>query len=103
MIIYSITYSVDQHLVNDWMGWMQLAFIPRVMDSGYFQGVKFHRLIDPPPQQGSKTYNLQLSCESLAELAAYKNTLEPDHLTLFEGRYKDQIVFFQSVLEQIAF
>ena len=101
MIVYSITYSVDQPLVNDWMGWMHLAFIPRLMDSGYFQSFQFRRLIDPPPQQGTRTYNVQFTCESLQQLAAYKNTLEPEHLKLFEGRYKDKVVFFQSVLEQI--
>ncbi len=103
MIVYSITYSVDQALVNDWLGWMHLSFIPRIMDSGYFRSFRFHKLIDPPSQQGTFTYNVQFFCESLQELATYKNSLEPDHLKLFEGRYKDQIVFFQSVLEQIDF
>ena len=101
MIFYSVTYSVEQGLANDWMAWMQLAYIPRIMDSGYFDSVRFHRLIDPPPQQGTYTLNVQFSCKSLQELAAYKNDKEPEHLKLFEGRYKDKVLFFQSVLEHI--
>jgi len=103
MIIYSITYSVELRVERDWMGWMHLAHIPRIMDTGYFKAYRFHRLVDPPAQKGTKTYNVQFTCESLQELAAYKNDSEAEHLGMFEERYKDQVLAFQTVLEHLEF
>lgn len=101
MILYSITVSVDSDIAPDWLEWMQETHIPAVMGTGYFTGYTVQELLDPPPQAGTFTFNIQYVCASLAQYEAYQQNaaqaLQRDHVE----KYQEKAVAFRTLLRQI--
>ncbi|MFM2376324.1 MAG: hypothetical protein RLZZ165_1421 [Bacteroidota bacterium] len=100
MIIYSVTITVDNAVEADWVAWMRTKHIPDVLETGYFQGAHLHRLLDPAPEAGSSTFNVQYQCESLQLYEQYRDMeaprLQQEHLS----RYKDRFVAFRTILRR---
>lgn len=101
MIIYSVTVSIDKLIQEDWLGWMQEKHIPDVMATGYFQEYAIQEIIDPQPQPGSLTYNIQYLCENMEAYQSYQQSaasaLQKEHTE----RYKDRFVAFRTVLRRL--
>ncbi len=101
MVTYSITYSVDQKLEHEWLAWMHLDYIPQIMDAGYFEDFRVVQLIHPEPQLGTRTYNLQFTCESRMKLKTYQMELEETHSQVHHEKYRDQVVSFYTILRDV--
>ncbi len=101
MILYSVTISVDTGIETEWRDWMQFVHIPEVIKTGYFVGYTMQELLDPPPQRGTSTYNVQYQCESMAQYQAYQidvaKALQKDH----QDRYGEKAVAFRTLLRLI--
>lgn len=101
MIIYSVTVSIDAALRGNWLGWMEEVHIPDVMKTGCFLSYALQEVMDPPPQEGSFTFNVQYKCESMADYERYRDefasALQVDHAK----RYKDHYVAFRTILNRI--
>ncbi len=101
MILYSVTVSVDTDIAAEWLAWMQQTHIPEVMDTGYFSAYTMQELLDPPPQAGTLTFNIQYQCASRAQYEAYQQhaagPLQQDHA----ARYREKAVAFRTLLRQI--
>ena len=98
MIIYSVTVTVDNAVETDWVAWMRTKHIPDVMETGYFLAAHIHRLMDPAPEAGASTFNIQYECESIKTYEEYRDNaaarLQQEHL----ARYKDRFVAFRTIL-----
>ncbi len=101
MIIYSVTISIEQAVQRDWLSWMQVRHIPDVMDTGYFLRYEMRRLLDPAPEAGHETYNIQYHCRSLVDLDEYLDKeaarLQEDHHLRYQGRYAAIRTILESV------
>jgi hypothetical protein len=101
MIIYSVTISLEDSVFQDWKFWMQNQHIPQVLKTGYFSGYKMSLLVEPPPETGTVTINIQYTCRSLAELKKYQEIEAPALQADHNQRYKDKFVAFRTILEEI--
>lgn len=101
MIIYSITVSVDQAVAPQWFRWMQNVHIPDVMQTGYFKGFDMHQLLDPPPQEGTLTYNIQYTCKSMDAYLAYQASDAPRLQEAHTKAFKDRFVAFRTLLKRL--
>jgi hypothetical protein len=99
MIIYSVTISLDKDIFQDWKAWMQNHHIPQVLKTGYFSEYKMSQLVEPPPEAGTITLNIQYSCPSLEALRKYQETEAPTLQADHNQRYKDKFVAFRTILE----
>ena len=45
MLLYNITNKIDHAIHDEWVSWMQQAYIPHIMESGVFEDYKFSRLM----------------------------------------------------------
>lgn len=100
MIIYSVTVSVDNAVEADWVAWMRTKHIPDVMDTGFFVTAHLHRLMDPAPEAGVSTFNIQYECTSIEAYHTYRDTMAPKLQQEHLARYKDRFVAFRTILER---
>ena len=100
MIIYSVTTALEEAIEDQWVEFMKTSHISLIMETGCFKDYRFVRVI--PGQGVDISYNLQLRCESHAQLTEFRSKhelmLEKIVQLNFEGKYAS----FQSVLEQVT-
>ncbi|MFK7972079.1 MAG: DUF4286 family protein [Bacteroidia bacterium] len=102
MIIYSVTISIEAALRANWLGWMEEVHIPDVMATGCFQSYSLQELVEPKPQEGAYTFNIQYLCESLEEYERYQKDFAPALQAEHTKRYKDRAVGFRTLLRRIT-
>jgi Domain of unknown function (DUF4286) len=101
MVIYSVTVNVDDSIVHDWVRWMKHIHIPDVMATGCFTAYGFHQLMDPVPEEGTQTYNIQYACPNYEVLANYRETFAPDLQAEVSKRYEGKFFAFRTVLQEV--
>lgn len=99
MIIYSVTVSIETAIQEDWLGWMRTKHIPEVLATGLFSGYEFRRLLDPEPEPGLATFNIQYTCYDMDRYELYQKyhaaRLQAEHTQRYENRF----VAFRTILE----
>jgi hypothetical protein len=99
MILYNITYNIEKDIEADWIDWMKVVYIPKIMNTGYFSSVRFFRLLKIE-DEGS-TYSVQLMTHTIELIQEFldksAHTLAEDH----NLRYKNKHVAFQTVLQEL--
>jgi Domain of unknown function (DUF4286) len=100
MIIYSVTVTMDHGIEEDWLAWMRTKHIPDVMDTGCFMAAHLHRLLDPMPETGVSTFNVQYECVGMEAYEAYVELHAPRLQTEHTLRYKDRFVAFRTILRR---
>lgn len=101
MIIYSITVSVEAPIARQWLHWMQQEHIPEVMATGYFLESSMQQLLEPAPQEGTHTYNIQYTCRDLETFQKYEQT-EADRLRKeHASKFGEQVVAFRTLLKKL--
>ena len=99
MILYNVTYQIDHEIESQWLEWMKLSFLPRIMATGYFDNFRLYKLLDD--RNEGATYSIQFFAESLRKVQIY---LEKE-ASLFAGemntRYRNKLVAFRTVLQEI--
>ena len=99
MFIYSITYNIETDIETDWMGWMRIVHLPRIMATGYFVDYKMYRLLDVK-EEGS-TYSIQFFASSLDKIQTYLEQEAPMFAEEHNHRYRHKHVAFRTVLQEI--
>jgi len=102
MVIYSVTTSVLKPREEEWVTWMHETHIPDVMKTGYFTDFHFLKLLDPQPEPGTATYNVQYILESLTDFHHYTTKAAPLLRQDHEERFGKQALSFRTVLREMA-
>jgi len=99
MILYNITYNIEKDIETDWINWMRIVHIPKMMNTGYFSTVRLFRLLNIE-DEGS-TFSIQFMTESIEQIQEFldksAHTLANEH----NFRYKNKHVAFQTVLQEL--
>jgi Domain of unknown function (DUF4286) len=102
MLIYSVTIMIEKDIEADWLRWMQEVHVPDVMRTGYFSESNFHQLLEPEPEPGTSTYNIQYTC---IHEDAYQQYLQTDGNRLRQevaDRYGNRFVAFRTLLRRFS-
>ena len=102
MIIYSVTITLDQNVEQEWHSWMKEAHIPDVMATGFFKAAHMQRLLEPQPDAGLATFNVQYECESMELYEQYQREAAPALQADHTERFKDRFVAFRTILQREA-
>ncbi|MDX2248864.1 MAG: DUF4286 family protein [Bacteroidia bacterium] len=101
MIIYSVTVSIEADIREEWLKWVKKNHIPEVMATGYFSENHIQELIDPEPQEGTFTFNIQYHCANRGDYDLYMQNqakvLQEKHNDEFAGKF----VAFRTLLERL--
>ena len=100
MIIYSITFAIDESIEKDWVQHMKFTHIPALMSSGHFTEFQHTRII---PEQGlDLAFNIQLTCKNIETLTRYINEKkEKDDMEL-QQKYNGKFASFFTKLEEVS-
>lgn len=97
-ILYNVTVSLDQEILEDWLRWMQEVHIPDVMATGMFLNSRMCRVLNAQ-DPNEHTYAIQYVCQDMATFHKYQvqhaPRLQQDHT----ARYKDRFVAFRTLME----
>ena len=99
MVIYNVTVKINTEIAGEWLSWMRVHHIPRVLSTGAFHKCRLSRL-DLKEEDGI-TYVLQYDALSQEVLTKYMihhaPALQREHI----DRYANRFVAFRTVLEII--
>jgi hypothetical protein len=101
MIIYSVTVTIDEDIERSWREYMLGEHIPDVMRTGYFSDFSFQKLLEPRPDEGQATYNIQYTCDNLERFRAYRDSAAPALQNEHNQKFKDRFVAFRTLLEKM--
>jgi hypothetical protein len=85
MMIYNVTFKVDEAVHDAWLPWMREKLIPAVMATGLFLD---HRICRLQEQEGDPdpTYVVQYTAEGPGQLQRY----EQEHAASFARELSDR-------------
>ena len=75
MILYNITYNIENDIEVDWLGWMKIVHIPKIMATGYFSSVKLYKLLNISDE--GRTFSLQFMSDSLEKVQVFLEQTAP--------------------------
>ena len=99
MIIYNLTFSVNDDIKDKWLKWMRTEHIPEVMACGIFTKAKISHII--ATVDSDNTFAIAYSCSSMKELHRYQikfaEKLQKKHTLIFGNK----AVVFRTLMEII--
>jgi hypothetical protein len=99
MLIYNITYNVDDTIHEEWYEWIK-NHIPKILSTGKFLEAKFSKVIIEE-EMGGQTYSLQLKVESKVTLDKYYTENAEQLRQLGLVKFADKVLTFRTELEII--
>ena len=101
MIIYSVTSSVMIPREQEWVKWMAETHIPEMMDTGFFTEFHFSKLLDPQPEGGVSTYNVQYMLDNFSDYHYYITQKAPILREKHKEAFGAHVVSFRTVLKRM--
>lgn len=99
MIIYSITFAIDNSIENEWIEHMSSTHIPKLMSSGYFLDYQHTKIL---PEQGlDLAFNIQLSCKNITMLERYLAEQKNNDESELNQKYQGKFASFFTKLEKL--
>lgn len=102
MIIYSVTVSLELDIEEEWLEWMQQKHLTDVMNTGYFQSYRFHKIMEPVVDPERVSYNTLYAIESREKLDLYQREAGPQLQHEQQERFGDQALAIRVILNQIS-
>jgi hypothetical protein len=99
MILYSITYNIEKDINDDWLEWMKIVHIPKMMSTGNFSSVKLYKLLNVKDE--GITFSLQFQADSLEKIQNFLEQSAPLLAQEHNSRYKNKHVAFRTVLQEL--
>lgn len=99
MIIYNVTVTVQNEIVEEWLNWIRLEHIPEVLSTGLFIDSVLKRVITN--YNDESTFAVSYTCESMKKLHEYEVTwskkLQKKHIL----KFGEKVASFRTILEEI--
>lgn len=100
MILYNITFNIEQEIQREWFAWMKHNYFPFVMDTDLFLEVKMFRLLKETESEGI-TYSVQFFSDSLEKVNHYLENFAPQIVSKHNQAFKHKHVSFMTILESV--
>lgn len=99
MIIYNITFLVENEQHQDWLQWIRSVHIPETMKTGLFYANRVLRVLNSPNE--GETYCIQYESETLAHYEQYLTDYATAIQLALQQKFGNKQVSFSSVMEII--
>lgn len=101
MIIYNVTSNIPEHLLEEWLDWMQHIHIPEVLATGKFTKARLLK-VRVTEETGGSTYAVQFSTDSMPTLEKYYSEDAPALREKTRSKFGDEVVSFRTELQIIC-
>jgi len=99
MIIYSITFAIEDGIEQEWISYMKEEYIANIMEIGLFNDFRFAKT--HPVSDVDTAYNIQFRCESLTHLELFEKQHASEIDEKMVEKYKGKFGSFRMVLEEV--
>jgi hypothetical protein len=100
MILYNITFTVNNEIEEDFVQWMKDTHIPDIFDTGLFLEHKFFRLLNSP-DDSITNYSLQFFTENTGKLIEYEKSFAHPLRFQTQARYGEKVMAFRTLMELV--
>lgn len=98
MIIYNITFGVDNSVLTEFVQWLRDEFIPKSLaESEYFPSAELMKVVNDDPAVTSLA--LHLRADSVNDLNLWYEDLGSALFDHIQKRWSGSVVFFPTTLE----
>ncbi len=101
MIVYNITFQIENDTAPLWLSFMKDDYLPLIKKTGYIESYRILKLLNDEYSQGGVTYSVQFMVESLEQLTNYQALYEESFEIRLRQRFEGKYVFFKTWLEEI--
>lgn len=100
MIVYSLTFSIEEQIQAEWKLWLTQELVP------YLAYHKLERLqemkVHAEQSPGTGTFNLQFKGGDLGQIQSFMDNHESKLMDIIQRKFKDKCLVFSAVLEQVS-
>ncbi len=100
MMLYNITFNVDQDIEQEWLTWIKMTYIDNVMGTGLFQNYRLFKLLSEPENNGT-TFALQFYAKNLDNIETYIDKYASSIVKQHNEKFKYKQVAFMTLLESV--
>ena len=100
MFIINQTFNVEQEILNEWIDWMKLVYIPEVMASGFFLQHKILKVLSEDIMNGH-TFAVQFLVSDPIFIEMADENFINKYEVLTSKTFGDKVMFFRTLLEEI--
>ncbi|MEN2280669.1 DUF4286 family protein [Algoriphagus sp. SE2] len=100
MILYNITFTVNNEIEEDFVQWMKDTHIPDIFATGLFLEHKFFRLLNSPDDSVTN-YSLQFFTENTQKLIEYESRFAQALRYETQARYGEKAIPFRTLMELV--
>lgn len=101
MIIYNVTFNVEEAVYQEWLQWMKETYIPEMLETNLFTQARILRvLVDE--QMGGITFSVQYYAKDKQSLERYYAEHSETFRAKERERFSDQLVSFSTELELLS-
>ena len=101
MIVYNTTFHIHKEILAECLAFLNSQYIPRAAESGLLHDPYLRRILNSDNEEG-ESYSVQFHTQDTASLNKW---LQQEGSALQQeliDRYKEKIVGFSTLLEEIA-
>lgn len=99
MIIYNITFLVENAQHQEWLQWIKSVHIPETMRTGLFHANRILRVLNSPNE--GETYCIQYELASLDHYEQYMTNYATQTQLALQQKFGNKQVSFSAVMEII--
>lgn len=100
MLLYNVTYNIENDAHDEWLRWMKATHVPQVMATGLPIGNRVFRLLTEI-DNGGVTYSFQYFFADMEDYESYQNDYAPRIRAEVDRRYRNKYVVFRTLLEEV--
>ncbi|MFC0183073.1 protein of unknown function [Pseudarcicella hirudinis] len=100
MLLYNITYSIDENIHTQFIEWMKENHLKEVSAISFLQNCTILKLLTEI-DNGGVTYTFQYRFTSMDSFDIFQNEYEDDLRNKVHQKFKGSFVDFASLLEEI--
>ncbi|WP_161987531.1 DUF4286 family protein [Arcticibacter tournemirensis] len=99
MILYNITFIIDDTVNSEWLEWMNEKLLPAVANTDLFISQRLLKVLDSP--NAGETYCLQVTTNNIGNYHMFKQAHEPGIIRPLLESFENKLVFFNTLMEFI--
>ena len=100
MIVYNVTIKIDATVAEEWLQWMKVEHIPKVMATGFF--LEYHIFKVLVDETDGLTYSIQYLCRTMDDYEKYVADHAPALQAETQKKYGKRFVAFRTLLELVS-
>ncbi len=100
MLLYNVTFIIEETVAVEWLQWMNELHIPEIMNTGKFASYRLLKVLDSPNE--GVTYCVQYIAESEADYNEYKAKYAPALQAKLTAKFENRVLSFRTLMEFVG-